>query len=177
MGKSTDAADAIRRAAKQYEHFIVAADLLDKLGSLENAIAEAKTQVDVITQEREAAQAEYTNLQHALTKKKAELKQASEAAQAKADKIIDDADAARLTIIADANEQAKQIVEGALISKSSELGALQSKVSAVQDALATALADERAATNRAAEANAAADDAEKRLAKVKATLASLNGVL
>lgn len=177
MSKSSDAADAIRRNAKQYESLMHAAELLDRLGSLENAIAEAKIQVDVITQEREAAQAEYTNLQHTLTKKKAELKQVTEAAHAQADKIVDDADATRLTIIADANEQATQIIERALLGKTSELDALQSNINIAQAALAKAIADGQAATIKSAETNAAADDAEKRLAKIKATLANLNGAL
>jgi len=41
MSKATDAADSIRRAAKQYEAFVAAADILEQIGSLDNAKEEA----------------------------------------------------------------------------------------------------------------------------------------
>jgi peptidoglycan hydrolase CwlO-like protein len=74
MSKHTDAADAIRRMAKQYEQMVVAADILDQIGSLDNAAKEAQA---VAT----AMQAEVATAKEELAKAKADIK----AAKAKAE--------------------------------------------------------------------------------------------
>ena len=86
MAQLQDTAGDLRRVANFLKGITAAADVIERIGSLENATAEAKAALAVAERDRDSALAE-------LADAKAKGKAAVASAQAKADKILADAEA------------------------------------------------------------------------------------
>lgn len=173
MSKALEAADAIRRAAKQYESFVAAADILEQIGSLENAFGEGQKAVDAIRAEVEEAKTEIANLKANAVKVKAEQDNLLAAAKAAAAGIEDGARMRAEIIIREAGARASEVEKQAKAAGDVHLGYVSTeaaKLAEQRDALASEVA---MLTERANLANEAADAAEKRLAKVKDTIVKL----
>jgi len=100
MSKATDAADAIRRAAKKHELFVTAAEILEQIGSLEQATAEAQAACDKALASRDLA----------LTAQ-AEAEAKAEATKTHAASIVEDAHRAAGQVVQNAEQQAAAIVK------------------------------------------------------------------
>ena len=171
--KATDAADAIKRAAKQYEAFVAAAEILEKIGSLENAVEEAKKDIEAHRKVRDFEASEANKLkEETINIKNANLFLEIEA-KAKADEIVNaatlqayeigsDAGVAANKTIQDANAKAQAILAGVdsqLVKLEKERSELESSNAGLQALVAESLAK--------------AEEAEKRLAKAQAAIAKL----
>lgn len=112
-----DAADAIRRAAKQYEVYTKAAEVLEHSGSFVQAAEEAKLAAAAAVEERVQAEADLVKALAATKKAREQGKQLWEDAQAKAKAHIEEVTAAARTTAADivrtAEGNAVNIVAGA----------------------------------------------------------------
>jgi flagellar biosynthesis chaperone FliJ len=107
MSKANEAADAIRRAAKKYQLFVEAAEILERIGSLEQATAEADQAKKVAVDARVAAEAAYVAAEAARAKVVDETARMRADAEAEAKSVIDAAHAR-------AQEESKAIVKAAM---------------------------------------------------------------
>lgn len=179
MTQAHDAADAIRRLAKQYEGMAYAAEVLEKVGSFENATNEAiaaknkaEAERDVLLNEAKAATdaAAQSIADAALTVEellKSANQQASEilaAATAKGQDAFERA-------VASANREAQAITAGATRNAEEAVAQLQSAQS--QLILLTGQIED--ATNELGELTDKASAAEARLAAAKESINKLLG--
>ena len=173
MSKHTDAADAIRRMAKQYEQMVIAADILDQIGSLDNAAKEAQASVASSQAEAVAAKAEL-----------AKAKDAVKDAKAKAEDIIADAKEKAAGIVADATAKAGVLTEESIskieavrVSVKAGMDADQKAAQDRADVLAALIAERQKAVDalneKVADAEARFEKVEKQMSSMKAKLASL----
>lgn len=175
MSSKSNAAESIRRLAVQYQQMVEAADLLDSIGSLEQAAAEAKKAAEAARADTAAARAE-------ADKAKAEAKKSKE----KVDKILSDADGEALAkvqeaeikaqgIVADAKAKAEQITNKAAVDVADATAGVAGRVAELTT-MRLRLEQELAALQNDIDAKKAeADDVEKRLAKAQAQVAKLLG--
>lgn len=179
MTQSHDAADAIRRLAKHYESMVFAANVLERIGSFENATNEAIAAKNKAEAERDVL-----------------LNEAKAATDAAAQSIADAAQTVEGLLKA-ANQQAAEVVAAAtakgqdafgraIESANREAQAITAKARAdAEDAVAqlqsarsqlTLLAGQiEDATNELGELTAQAADAEDRLAKARAAASKMLG--
>jgi cell division septum initiation protein DivIVA len=173
MSKSTDAADAIRRFAKQYELMVSAADTLEQIGSLENAQEEAKKSLD---QHRKVLETEASLLAEA----KAETKKVKESnlklaedGKTKADSVIHNATLEADRVASEAKAQADKIISNANVKAEQSLAGVKSQI----DKLNTERTDLENMTaslrGEVSTLTAEAINAEVRLAKVQSAIAKL----
>lgn len=170
MTTKSTAAEAIRRLATQYQQMMEAADLLEKIGSMDLATEEAKAARATAEKERDAVQDE-------VKKAKAELKVAQEKAKlvlaeasTKAAEMAERAGLDAQSAAKDSTAKASQILDSAntrasLIIKSAEK---------TQDEMQAAV---QAATFERDRINAEAADAEDRLAKANKQLDTVRAKL
>jgi chromosome segregation ATPase len=173
MARATDAADAIRKAAKLYENFVIAADILEQIGSLENAQVEAKKALEQYQLARDAEVKALAEAKEATKKAKEQatdiVKDAESkaltieiGAKAEADKVIDNAKARDAKMLSDANSQVQTTLSG-INSQIDNLrvhkGELEATVKELGDEVSSLVLE--------------ADTQEKRLAKVKEAIAKL----
>lgn len=115
MSQAHDAADAIRRLAKQFENMAYAADVLEKIGSLDNATAEAgRARLEAETL-RDAALAAKAEAEAGLTAVKAQADQIVETAREAAAGVVRQAENVGQGKVADATAQAELVVREANI--------------------------------------------------------------
>lgn len=173
MAKATDAAESIRRLAKQYESMVVAADILEQIGSLENAQTEAKKSLE---QHQLARDAEVKAL--------AEAKEATKKAKEQATDIVKDAESKALTIEIGAKSEADKLIDKAKERDAKMLSEANSQVQATLAGVNNQIVGlelhkfdlEKAIKGLADEVSGLmleADAQEKRLAKVKEAIAKL----
>jgi colicin import membrane protein len=86
-----EAADAIRRAAKQYEMFVKTAEALDRVGSFEQAAKEADAARVKAASERDQALAELAEAKKQVTEERAAAKKARATAQQQAETLLAEA--------------------------------------------------------------------------------------
>lgn len=170
MSKHTDAADAIRRMAKQYEQMVVAADILDQIGSLDNAAKEAQALVATSQAEAAVVKAELAKMKDALKDAKAQAKEVLADAEEKAEKALTEANIKAGILVNNATERAETI----RVSVQEGLAADEKAAQARADVLA-ALIEER--QKKAAEINEKVADAEARLEKAEKQMASMKAKL
>lgn len=173
MAKATDAANAVRRAAKQYEAFMQAAEILETIGSLDNAAQEGLAALDVVradidlaknelvaTQTKTAAIiAEHDNI---IAKANEVAKKTIEAAKIKENEIISNAECKATSFCNEAKSKAGEMISAA-----------QLEADGLQLMCDTMRADIEHLTARAREANESAEAAERRLEKVRSSISKL----
>lgn len=170
MSKHTDAADAIRRMAKQYEQMVTAADILDQIGSLDNAAKEAQA---VAT----AMQIEVATARDDLAKAKADLK----AAKAKAEEVMQSAADQAAAATQAARAEAARLLADATAKMEATRASIQTGIDVAQaeaqgraDVLAALIVERQ---KKVAEINEKVADAELRLEKAEKQMASMKAKL
>lgn len=106
MSDKINAADAIRRLAKQYEQMVFAAEVLDKIGSLDQVTKEQSAAADAARAEADKAKAEVKKAKDDLKKVKDDAAEVVADAQAKADRVRGEAEIEANRLIEDAASQA-----------------------------------------------------------------------
>jgi predicted nucleic acid-binding Zn-ribbon protein len=172
MNKIT-AADSIRRLATQYQDMMAAADLLEEIGSLEQASKEAKAATHDANVDRASALAELAEAREAVAKAQADatdiLQQAKFEADIKATDIKIAAEQEAATIRANAEREAAALLAPA----QARLDKLAGQARDVENATAAAQNELGAIRARIALATEEADAAEKRLAEMRAAISKL----
>lgn len=176
MSKYTQAADVLKREASRYAALNEAAKVLDELGSLDQVANEAKARAIANTSEADSIHADIDKLK-ANAKK---LVDGQAEKQKEADNIyaetIFNANTKASDVLAGAEVRAGQIVAAALSQAQTSTNVIQEQLAKLEATKAT-LTEEVAALQEAAmTANNEADAAEKRIAKIKASIAQLAGV-
>jgi vacuolar-type H+-ATPase subunit D/Vma8 len=108
-----EAAAAIRKLAKQYEPMVVAAELLEKSGSFDQAVKEAKASLEDIQKKRAAADGALKALEAKREQGVRDAQDVVDRAKQLADEVGRDAQETAATEISEAQEKAKLIVEKA----------------------------------------------------------------
>ena len=167
------AAENIRRFAKQFEGIIAVAETLESIGKFEQITEEQKGQAAAAQAEADAAKAEVAKAKAAIAKAKEQATEVADAAiraaETSAASIVRTAEESAAEIVKKAQDEGAKLIEKAATEKarmSSEIGGLQRAIEAARDELVMLNADK-------ANAEAAAADAEKRLAAVKGKLKDL----
>ena len=173
MAKANDAADAIRRMARQYEQMVEAADILDKIGSAEGHLKELNAQI-------EDAKSEAKKAKDAEKKAKDSLKATNDAADA----VVIAATGQGKDLVKAAEEHAAEIERTAQDKAAAMVAQASLEVSRLSAANADNISKARAELNEiqanratiVAQAEAKAKelaDIEKALDKAKAKIAQL----
>ena len=134
MAQLQDTAGDLRRVANFLKGITAAADVIERIGSLENATAEAKAALAVAERDRDSALAE-------LADAKAKGKAAVASAQAKADKILADAEAAAKEKEATILAEADSLVSSNLSMASQQAGEMVAKATAAAQTWEQTVAD------------------------------------
>lgn len=175
MANKIQSADAIRRLAIQYQAMVEAADLLESIGSLEQASKEAEKAASAARENLKIAEEELASVKAETKKAKAKGDDVIALAVGAGNEKLEQADLEAKAIVAAANEQADLIVAKAR----KDADAITSGVESRRTAIA---ADVDALTKRAdlmtaviADKTAEVNDLELRLAKAQAQIAKILG--
>ena len=171
MAKANDLADGIRNAARQYKHFQDVADMLDRHGSIENAVKEQELALKNINDEKAAgilALAEQAKKVASAEKRHGEL---IASANEQSSAIIEAANVAAFDVHVAAKAEALQIVEQAKAAALNKRNSLSDDILALTEAKVRISSDIDAMTANVDGINAQAKAAEDRLAKVNAAIA------
>lgn len=171
MSKYTDSAQAVRNSAQQFKALSDASDLLDSLGSLDNAAAEIQAKYDKIVVDTATAQAALDALNHEHDVVNEDINKAVEDANANADKIVADAHASASSIVDAANAQAASIVTAA----QAKADGIDSATNGLLDTQNAIVAENAALSAKTTDLLAAAAAAQAKLDAVKASIATLTG--
>ena len=154
MTAFSDAADFIKRQAKLHEGFVTAAEMLDRIGSVEQAAAEAQRAREVAEAAKGKAELELATLQT----------QIDDAQDQAAQIILDAGDSAKAKaeeILMQANQSAHNIIQSARINADAVTETSKAERLKAQDDLAL-ITSKAAALKAAAEASQAAVDAAQK---------------
>ena len=139
MSQITEAADFIKRQAKLHEQFVVAAEALDRVGSLEQAEKEAQAALKKADAARVDAEAALLKIQGDIDAAKPIADQikadAAAEAKAKADATVAKAEAKAAKIVAAAEDTAKTVEAASneqLAQAQADLEALQAQRALVE---------------------------------------------
>lgn len=169
MANISQVAGSVRDLANLFQNMVAAADVLDKIGSLENATAEAKRDSDAAREDHAAAEKELTAALDKIDEANAQAKSIVAAANTTADGIVADAKERASSIaleaklnysklmdqaMADANDQ-KTKIGASIVAAQGNFDALSLQVNAAIDARDSAMAEAAAAEDRLAKAQAA----------------------
>jgi len=174
MQSAFDAADTIERGAEMYRGFMSAAVVLREYGTMENAIAERQKLLAQCTIETDAAQADLSLVLAGVEKAKHEAIAIAITAQGISDKLTEDTSEACATEIFNANTRAGEIVAKAEVDAQAKTDKLNVGIALLEAKKAALAADVAAMDQRAVNATTDAQDAEARLATVRAAIASLS---
>lgn len=175
MSQFNDAAAAIRRAAKQFEQFSVAADILDKIGNLDNAEKEAKAAVSKAVKERDDALAALSDAKSEVSDAKKKADEVQSNAESKADEIVDTANKSADAIISLAKDKANEIIANAETTATKSVSLILSRIEDLESKKNDLENQISVLSEQANAAYTSAIDAEARLAKVNAAIAKLAG--
>lgn len=173
MSDLITAAETIRRMAVTFQGIGQVADALEDIGKIDQTIAERQKAIVSVTDELVALVAKRDEARAEVDQAKAAARKILEDASDKRDDIISgakaSADEAAKAIIAAANLQAKDAMQRGEVERVRVLDEI-AKLNLAAD---EAIRQETAALQRAMTANAAANDAEKRLDVLKGKLKAL----
>ncbi len=173
MSDLITAAETIRRMAVTFQGIGQVADALEGIGKIDQTIAERQKAIVSVTDELVALVAKRDEARAEVDQAKESARKILEDAADKRDDIISgakaSADEAAKAIIAAANLQAKDAMQRGEVERVRVLDEI-AKINLAAD---EAIRQETAALQRAMTANAAANDAEKRLDVLKGKLKAL----
>lgn len=173
MSKYKEAADVLKRQAVKYESLMSAAAALDDIGSLEQAAAENQKAAAEAVEAANRARAELDSInaeiEQAKTKRADKIKE-TEGIVAKA---IFEANEKATAILAEAETQAQKIKFDATNQAQLQANGVARQIHDLNATKAKLASDVAEMQNRARIATDEAVEAEKRLAKVKESIAKL----
>lgn len=173
--KLQEAADAIRRAAKMYENFQIAAQALDRVGSLEQAEQEATARTEAAKREAEIAKAELGAIteetEDAIAKRDGVIADTN----AECARILASAEAAAQEKMAQAGENAQAIVREAQSNAASIVAAARAEANGIHDSVAAAAAAKDAAEVARDAAQRELDELNGKIQAAKEQIAKLLG--
>ena len=176
MSKYAEVAQLLQREAKRYEALNSAAAALNELGSIEQAAAEQQSAASAAKEAADRARAELANLVEEIEQYKVNLakrRQDGDDTIAKANAM---ANAQATAILQMAEQQAAQIKERAASEAAKMVNETNQSISAANTEYAGLVAEISGLKDSARTTEAEAQAAEKRLAKVKESIARLAGV-
>lgn len=175
MSKYHQAADTLKREASRYAALNEAAKALDEIGSLDQAATEAKSRAIANTAEADSIRADIDKLKISAKK----LADAQAEKQKEADNIyaqsIAEANAKHYIIVAEAQAKAEKIASEAKIVAEQNIQTLSTQIESMDATKVELLNNIAILIQNSVIANADADAAERRLAKVKSSIAQLAG--
>lgn len=173
MSDLITAAETIRRMAVTFQGIGQVADALEEIGKIDQTIAERQKAIVSVTDELVSLMAKRDEARADAEQAKESARKILEDAADKRDDIIagakTTADEAAKAIVATANQQAKDAMQRAEVERARVLDEI-AKLNLAAD---EATRQETEALQRAMTANAAADDAEKRLDALRGKLKAL----
>lgn len=176
MSKYHDAANVLKREAARFAAMNQAAEALDELGSIDQAATEAKARAVAHTKEAEAAKAEVDALKaNALKMNKEQAAKMKEYDDIAA-KAIYDANTKASEILSNAEAKAADTVARAITLVQGQTDAVAQQISSLEKMKANLSAECDQLYDKVQAFNVEADAAEKRLAKVKESIAKLAGI-
>ena len=125
------AAEAIDAELNRLKGLAEAAEVLKSVGSLEQAELEAKSRVDKLQADEQAAKDRVAGFDAEYAKKKADAKQAADQLHSEASKAVADADERAAKIVSDAEVKANKIVSAA----QGKVSDLEARAQRLSDAL------------------------------------------
>lgn len=157
------AADAIRQMAVRYEAMVVAADVLTKLGGLDNAVKEATARAQAANEAADKAQAEHGNLLEQIAKAKGAVEAEYADQRAKQERVV-----------ADLTAEGARLVQFAKDAAAQERAQVQAEADATRKDLADAAAKHAEAVKKArAQLKAAEEDTATKAAELAVIEAKL----
>jgi len=173
MSDLITAAETIRRMAVTFQGIGQVADALEDIGKIDQTIAERQKAIVSVTDELVSLMAKRDEARAEVDQAKESARKILEDAADKRDDIISgakaSADEAAKAIIAAANLQAKDAMQRG----ENERARVTAEIAKLNESADEATRQETAAMQRAMTANAAANDAEKRLESLKGKLKAL----
>ena len=173
MSDLITAAETIRRIAVTFQGIGQVADALEDIGKIDQTIAERQKAIVSVTDELVSLMAKRDEARAEVDQAKASARAILEDASDKRDDIISgaksSADEAAKAIIAAANLQAKDAMQRAEVERER----VTAEIAKLNESADEATRQETDALQRAMTANAAADDAEKRLDALKGKFKAL----
>jgi chromosome segregation ATPase len=165
--------DDIRRLAVTYQSMVVAADTLEKIGSLEQAAAEAQAARDKAVAELDTVRAELLAAQDEAKQVSASTEVFINQINAQAQSIINQASVDAALIVEKAKQDALVIALDANVATQASIVAATSQLSTLQ-AKVNELTDEVAAQEKAkADAEASTSEAQAKYDAIKAQIAKM----
>lgn len=143
MNEKQQAADELKRFATMLQGIPAIAADLDRLGSLEQAEIEAKSRVDKLQADEQAAKDRVAGFDAEYARKRDDAKQAADQLMAEAEKVRADADGEAAKIVAAANDKASKIVSDAE-GKAAKVKTATNEATAEIERLNAEIADRRA---------------------------------
>lgn len=175
MASKSTAAESIRRLAVQYQQMVEAADLLDQIGSLENATKEAeKARADAVA-EAEAAKADTAKAKDEAKKAKDKVAAIIAEAEGKALEIVQAAEIKGQEVVASAVARADAAVSKAAVDVADATAGVASRVAELTTTKLRLEQDVASLQNAISAKQAEAEGIEARLAKAQAQVAKLLG--
>lgn len=175
MANKSTAAESIRRLATQYQQMVEAADMLDQIGSLENAAKEAEKATAAARAEADSAQADAAKAKADAKTAKDKVAATMADAEEKALVIAQQAEIKAQELIADGKARAQQILTKASLDAANATVGIEGKVAELS---ATRASIEQSLVDLQSQIDAKqveAEELEKRLAKAQASIAKLLG--
>ena len=163
MNQFIEAADAIRTIAKRLEGFALAADALERIGSIDQAAKEAQQQRDAALDQAKDAKADLAKARSALA-----------SAKEQADSVMDEAGVNAAAIVSKAEADALLIVDRA---KAEASGLMNAQKGAFDAAVSEANAEMAKLKGRIKTAKVDAEAIDAEIAHKQAQLEQLNAAL
>jgi F0F1-type ATP synthase membrane subunit b/b' len=174
------AADSIRTLATRYKEMVEVADLLESIGTIEQASREANAACKNAQEEREAALSELSALKESIRSLKSEYAQQKVDTKADIDLMLSSAsEQARMSAeeaLSEARRKADDIIKRANVAATAELTEATAKVNAIQtkhDKIKLELDSIVEAKNKAEEE---AQEAESKLSSVQAKIRQMASI-
>jgi len=175
MSKFTDAADAIKRQVKTLEQWQLAAEVLDQIGSLDNATKEAQAALNKLRGECDVALADLGKVKADAKTTKDKVAATLLTAEADAERIVNEAKEKAGGIEASAKGKAEEVIELAKANAANVTSTARATVDALNKQRSEAEGKLAEVTGKVAEAEDKLVKVTKQLDTLKSKLSALMG--
>lgn len=175
MSDLIQAADSIKKMAKQYQHMVVAAEALERIGSLDQAEQEVKGRLNTINLSVASAEQELNELKGKTAEVNADIESTLAHAKAEADILRSEAKQSASNQVNDAQAAVKSIEDSAKSEAARIIAAAKNQAILLQEDIAVAKADLATTRELSNKAEADLERIEKALADAKASLRKFAG--
>lgn len=176
MSAKINAAEQIRTFAGMFKPLVEAADLLQNIGSLEQATAEAEAGRKAANDDRDKAVADLQRVKADTADAVSQLAERAAVENMRAKQVVEEAEEKAAMIVSAAEERAAGILKSGQDQASEALAKNAQQLSAMQAKLTELTNEANAAIVRRDQAEASAVEAEGRLVKAQAAIRKLAGL-